>query len=109
MHNKLYDRCKTAQHMDATSRAPDGSAKFQSYSRLILSFVFVLVCISCLVFCVFLGGVCFVFVSILFLFYSFSHLMCPPVHKYKEGGGEGGVRCTHHTPKKKRSVGHKCK
>ena len=57
----------------------------------------------------FLGGVCFVFVSILFLFYSFSHLMCPPVHKYKEGGGEGGVRCTHHTPKKKRSVGHKCK
>ena len=99
MHNKLYDRCKTAQHMDATSRAPDGSAKFQSYSRLILSFVFV--CISCLVFCVFLGGVFFVFVSILFLFYSFSHLMCPHVHKYKEGGGEGGVRCTHHTPKKK--------
>ena len=87
MHNKLYDRCKTAQHMDATSRAPDGSAKFQSYSRLSLSFVFVLVCISCLVFCVFLGGVCFVFVSILFLFYSFSHLMCHPFISIKRAEG----------------------
>ena len=79
MHNKLYDGCKTAQHMDATSRAPDDSAKFQSYSGLILSFVFVLVCISCLVFCVFLGGVCFVFVSILFLFFTHLAISCVPL------------------------------
>ena len=87
MHNKLYDRCKTAQHMDATSRAPDGFAKFQSYSRLILSFVFVLVCISCLVFCVFLGGVCFVFVSILFPFIHLAISCVSPFISIKRAEG----------------------